>query len=92
MRWVPASRVKAASTSRRPCGPISSQRELTVACSATRSTGRPELVTRRATAAAAGNTPGNVTRTNHDVTGDDGNTGLVEGAGRWWMRFSTAVA
>lgn len=61
---------------------MSNQRELTVEYSATRSTGRPDPVTTRVTADAAGNTPGNVTRTNHDVAGDEGNTGLDEGAGR----------
>ena len=61
---------------------MSNQRELTVEYSATRSTGRPNSVTRRATAQGAGNTPGNVRRHNQDVAGDEGTTNLVEGAGR----------
>ena len=61
---------------------MSTQREFGVACSATRSTGNPDSVTKRVTAGAAGNTPGNVTRTNHGVAGDEGNTGLDEATGR----------
>lgn len=61
---------------------MSNQRELTVEYSATRSTGIPDSVSKRVTAGAAGNTPGNVTRTNHDVAGDEGNTGRDEATGR----------